>query len=419
MGLTNNSLKLSYTFTASTNTIVFSGYYINDLSDINVITNVTDGIVIYNFADGITGTFTASTQTLVLTYNTASMSDTDVLQINLATTIGDDVTTDASKNIQLNSLPTQYDTPSPILTTALTLTTSMQLVGTETPMNGRTAGKFFVTYTAGTSVDLRFQILVRDTFGSATTYTMNPQQWRVTNSFDNALGTYKEVEVDTNNTFEIPFFPGNNVASVALYASVGTVGWTPQITACSVALSWSGVANFCSEYKQDPATKALCVTDYSHCEIHSWDHYFYTDYDTDVDTAAPKYYRLTTPNTTKWIHMLIETYSEWVWTWQLFENPTVNAAGTTATVFNNNRNSSNVAWLVVAFDPTSTADWTLIKTWRTWSWTTAPTRQPWGSRSDEEIVLKQNEDYFLKFTPDSNDCKTVLELDWYEHTSRL
>lgn len=167
----------------------------------------------------------------------------------------------------------------------------------------------------------------------------------------------------------------------------------------------------------DKATNSLQTIDYSHHEIHEGDHFFWTDYDTDVDTAGPKYYRLTTLNNTKWIHMIFTLYSEGAGTWQLFENPTVNAAGTTATVFNNNRNSATTATLTVAYDATSTADGTLLKTWRTGSGTTAPTRVGSESSRDVEIILKQGEDYFLKFTPDADNARIKLELEWYEHTN--
>lgn len=166
----------------------------------------------------------------------------------------------------------------------------------------------------------------------------------------------------------------------------------------------------------DKATNTLQTIDYAHHEIHSGSHFFYFDYDNDVDTGTPKYYRLTTPDTTKWIHLTITLYSEGSGTWQFFENPTVNAAGTAATVFNSNRNSATAATLVVAYDATSTADGTLLKVWRTGSGTNAPSRVGGESRAETEIILKQNEDYFIKFTPDSNDARTKIELEWYEHT---
>jgi len=167
----------------------------------------------------------------------------------------------------------------------------------------------------------------------------------------------------------------------------------------------------------DKATNSFQTIDYAHHEVHDQSHFFWTDYDADVDTASPKYYRLTTPNTTKWIHMLFILYSEGVGKWELFENPTVNAAGTTVTTFNSDRNSATAATLVVAYDATSTADGTLIFTWRTGSGTTGPTRIGSEASRGQEIILKQNEDYFLKFTPDADNAKIKLNLEWYEHTN--
>jgi len=168
----------------------------------------------------------------------------------------------------------------------------------------------------------------------------------------------------------------------------------------------------------DSSTESISTIDYSHHEIHAGSHFFYTDYDSDVDTGSPKYYRITTPNTKKWSHMIFVLYSEGVGTWQLYENPTVNASGTPGTLINSNRNSLTAATLVIAPDPTSTADGTLIKTWRTGSGTNAPTRVGIETRGESEIILKQNEDYFLKFTPDSDNAKTKVEFEWYEHTDK-
>jgi len=116
--------------------------------------------------------------------------------------------------------------------------------------------------------------------------------------------------------------------------------------------------------------------------------------------------------------MLFVLYSEGIGTWQLFENPTVNAVGTPATIFNSNRNSATTATIIVATDPTSTSDGTLLKTFRTGTGTNAPTRVGNEVSRTSEIILKQNEDYFLKFTPDADNAKTKIELEWYEHTNR-
>lgn len=71
-----------YIFVASAKTIVSSDF--NRLRDIAIITNVTDGIVIYDALDS-TLKGTLSGKTLTLDYDTTTMADTDELQIIIHT----------------------------------------------------------------------------------------------------------------------------------------------------------------------------------------------------------------------------------------------------------------------------------------------------------------------------------------------
>jgi len=67
-----------YSFDASAQTISFANTI--SLNHILIITNITDNIIIYNFAcDGFGGTL--SGKILTLEYNTSAMSDTDDLSI--------------------------------------------------------------------------------------------------------------------------------------------------------------------------------------------------------------------------------------------------------------------------------------------------------------------------------------------------
>ena len=70
----------SYVFNANAKTITISGITIDSLEQILLITNVTDNIIIYNFAESTLGG-TLNTNVITLTYNTATMSDSDRLQI--------------------------------------------------------------------------------------------------------------------------------------------------------------------------------------------------------------------------------------------------------------------------------------------------------------------------------------------------
>ena len=73
-------LITAYTFDASAQTITFTGYGSILLESVLLITNVTDNIIIYNFADTAKGG-SASTNVLTLDYDTTTMDDADDLQI--------------------------------------------------------------------------------------------------------------------------------------------------------------------------------------------------------------------------------------------------------------------------------------------------------------------------------------------------
>jgi hypothetical protein len=70
----------NYTFNKTAKTVTFTDYTTIRLDSILLITNVTDNIIIYNFADPLLGG-TVSNNVLTLTYDTSSMSDGDSLQI--------------------------------------------------------------------------------------------------------------------------------------------------------------------------------------------------------------------------------------------------------------------------------------------------------------------------------------------------
>jgi len=70
----------NYTFDASAKQVTLNDYTSIDLDNVLLITNVTDNVIIYNFAVPTKGA-TVSGNILTLTYDTTTMSDTDKLQI--------------------------------------------------------------------------------------------------------------------------------------------------------------------------------------------------------------------------------------------------------------------------------------------------------------------------------------------------
>ena len=71
-------IRTDYQFHATARTIQFLNSVI--LSNIGIIVNITDGIIIYNSMDPAK-IGTLNLNILTLTYDTSSMSDTDILQI--------------------------------------------------------------------------------------------------------------------------------------------------------------------------------------------------------------------------------------------------------------------------------------------------------------------------------------------------
>lgn len=70
----------NYAFNKTSKTVTFTDYTSIRLDSILLITNVTDNIIIYNFADPLLGG-TVLNNVLTLSYNTSSMDDADKLQI--------------------------------------------------------------------------------------------------------------------------------------------------------------------------------------------------------------------------------------------------------------------------------------------------------------------------------------------------
>lgn len=92
----------SYAFDASAQTITFSGLpFTLRLEDIGPITNVTDGIVIYNpQSQGSGGSLSGNV--LTLEYDTTAMSDSDSLQVSVAYDPVTDYSIGATKVVETN-----------------------------------------------------------------------------------------------------------------------------------------------------------------------------------------------------------------------------------------------------------------------------------------------------------------------------
>lgn len=123
-------LILNYTFNAAAKTVTLTDYGSIDLEGVLLITNVVDNVIIYNFSDPLLGG-TAATNVITLTYNTATMSNGDELQI-----FYDDSTATQAITAAALPLPTGAATSALQQTDALTNT---QLRASAVPVSMATA----------------------------------------------------------------------------------------------------------------------------------------------------------------------------------------------------------------------------------------------------------------------------------------
>lgn len=164
--------------------------------------------------------------------------------------------------------------------------------------------------------------------------------------------------------------------------------------------------------------RRLVTIEIEHYKVHEGDFYTVSDYDSGVDIAAPRYWLIRTPNTSVRAHMKVQVASDTGSLIELFENPTWgsgNSDGSPLTAYNNDRNSGNAPTMLFFYDPVIGAggsDGTLIEVGRIG----AGREKKLGgtARQPSEIILKQNEEYIVKYTPDSNGAEITINIGFYE-----
>lgn len=172
-----------------------------------------------------------------------------------------------------------------------------------------------------------------------------------------------------------------------------------------------------SDSGQDSTTDAQVTIDYAHHEIHSGSHYFISGY-AALNNAGTKIFSVTTPNTTKWAHMLFYVQALSTLTIEVYEGATV-SAGNLVTPLNNDRNSSKVSVMVVREAPTISAAGTLISSSKFGAAGAANRSAVSGSVGREsEIILRQNTSYVWKFISGADNNILSYDGEWYEHTNK-
>jgi hypothetical protein len=174
--------------------------------------------------------------------------------------------------------------------------------------------------------------------------------------------------------------------------------------------------------RMDASTHAIETISYPHHEIHGGSMFEYTEV---VDLPINNVWdiQITTPNTTKWAHMIIQFDTESETEWWFWENVTINTGGTAITEYNCNRNSATTATTALASITNTTlananADTAVASATQLMHGISGAGKTRGGAGPDrDEIILKQNEDYSLRFEATVAGYVSV-HITYYEHTSK-
>ena len=176
----------------------------------------------------------------------------------------------------------------------------------------------------------------------------------------------------------------------------------------------NGTADSESVFKCDTTTSSMQTVEYEHHEIHSGSSYR-TSYIVELSNGASQDILVTTPDTTKWAHMTLLVNTKLEAAVYIYENPTITGAGTGVTTYNRNRNVSTAATTVVTHTPSVSATGAVL-IWADHVGTGKSSGSE--SHSQDEFVLKQNEQYLIRVTNATSSANYVaIHVDWYEHTN--
>jgi hypothetical protein len=170
---------------------------------------------------------------------------------------------------------------------------------------------------------------------------------------------------------------------------------------------------------EDTMSNSIGVIDNTHKKIHEGEHFYVSGFQRLTDTEEINFY-ITTPNSSKWAHMLFEIDSIGEMEFYIYEDASSYTGGTTVDPVNNNRNSATVSVLTVVKDPATPATdtGTLIGS-HAWGLTDTPRKAGFGGDAarDDEIILKQNSNYIFRLVSNSTGNLTDYKGYWYEKAS--
>lgn len=169
----------------------------------------------------------------------------------------------------------------------------------------------------------------------------------------------------------------------------------------------------------DPLSTGQVVVEFGENKLHNGDHYTFITHDADADVNDTVGVIFVTPNTTKWIHLIVNISGALQTEVSIFET-TTRGTGALQTDYNNNRNVSDTSGAIIYAIANGGANGTLIFQDHFGIDTGAGANTVTGggtSRGEREWILKQNTSYMIIGVSLTINNVISMSLLWYEHTS--
>lgn len=217
----------SYSFDASNSQITLSGISDVETEDLYLITNISSGSIIYNFASDTKNGY-VSGSIIYLNYDTSAMADSDKLQILLEyDDVGKDFTLNSDVNTQLNPISEQYTDVDNLVTSSDIGATNDTWVDQGSEIDCRTYKTIgvYINFTLNNSTGSLLQVLSKHTFGGSNEYELES-----TSDYQKSLG-----EADRKVAY---FFDVQSIPYIQIQTKATTVGATEATVDIDITKEW-------------------------------------------------------------------------------------------------------------------------------------------------------------------------------------
>lgn len=280
---------------------------------------------------------------------------------------------------------------------------------------GSTGGSFHrIDSTLKDDSDARLNITVPKLKTAANTYVS-----QTATTAGNAKISLEELEsgVSVNNKTQLKTTPFESTGSEIKFPMSG--GYvTSNIN------GFRSSDNTYQPLRLDRSTNTIQTIDYAHHEIHAGTHFFLADYSTiGSGIGSSIFLGVTTPNTSKWAHLLGWINGMLITEITFYEGATI-SGGTAVTALNSNRNSSIASDLLLYSQPvisgaSPTSGTTIYRSKFGLSTGGGATTVSMGGgvSRDDEIILRSGTSYLFQITSATPGNTIDYEFVWYEHTN--